>query len=1411
MNELPKLVDIQSALTARDLRWTGNDVHSRLNTLYLAAWRILDLMPAPKDVFLQIFRRNDRQLPKLSVASHRPTYEQRLGRGWCLGIRLCVESGNVKQCARPFVDLASGSFAIDGLCLIHGLPSTHRGALDLVFSIEGSLHIPDRTVPGAPAGPDIIRESRVQGTMQQHNDAIREGILLTIARCTFATPTEILEAASTAIESVFRSSQLSKCVSLRGSSVVLQSGSRARIAVHKTYTETESSAHCLKICTAKANLSSDVEHRLGAKQIEVSIHHGHPSLENFYAGVAADLPVVLGRLLSTSSLRGIAAIEACVDDISARYPVLLPLRFAITFQIMGPKSALTTITLCRHSPETQDSWSLVLAVPVHSSYSILMDKDSAADLRIERIELFLRLPQRHRSLSYDSRELSLNERVMQVAEVIRTTLEQITDHVTFDDAAKVPTLLAQSVLETVRELTPGLELTGLSLTTRDWRVVVSSSTVAVTRKFSEMSLRQVRHQHQEQDPPGLKSKTMTGDGLGRIMDVPNSVTCSEPHYYLEQNASSVSTRAYRLRDAIEVWRSSELRPRFYNVVGRRGTDMTHVGSVSAANLIKGITLMPSLTASTLSSLCVELCHTTPLLQRIALGMTLDITSLSSEGLSKDYGCVNAQLTIKAVQGHQVGQLRFFIPFRRLFSTGLKGHADGTLQETSIIITLFSPSLLANSGPDITNASGEYLKTVYSIKQTLRPLVDGRVFEDAQSFADTVAQGAAKSPFLWATVPWSEVQATTRMYHPVTHVERPALVASAKRAISGQTTSHGAQEALQLRESGAAVSLAALGSLGCAAAGSDPADMAMVPDSPQSDAGTDFRERSARSRAEDGVSIHRTRPLDSDDMNASVQHHDGQVVGSAEELSDDTLHGVNSTVAQWKRGVVIALGSNIGDRIGEIEKACRAIDEDPDMRIVDTSCLYESEPMYVEDQDRFINGACEIETRLSPMDLLDRLQAIERGHGRVKLIEKGPRNIDLDILLFGDEVMSTERLTIPHALMHERAFVLRPLLDLRTMTNLQLPGIRNTPDRLLHGLDATMSSMDSVTPLLPDRMFVHRTKADRRTLVMSILNTTPDSFSDGGTHEATNVAHIKQVAAAHIAAGATIIDVGGQSSRPDAPDVTSEEEMSRVLPAIAAIRSLPEAQDIAISVDTYRAAVAKAAVAAGAHIINDISAGTLDPLMLKTVAKLGCTYIMMHMRGTPATMSSPEHCTYPDGLLAGVRAELQDRIDVAIATGIRKWRIIIDPGIGFAKTHEQNIDILRQLSLRQIWGTNTPDYNCGLGSRLSRFPMLLGSSRKGFIGSVTGVKDPKDRIMGTATTVATAVSAGADIVRVHDVAEMAQVAKMADAIYRVPRQKAQGKPWNPDVQLSSISGTKSAWGSLSRNRRKLTRQANLGRN
>lgn len=271
--------------------------------------------------------------------------------------------------------------------------------------------------------------------------------------------------------------------------------------------------------------------------------------------------------------------------------------------------------------------------------------------------------------------------------------------------------------------------------------------------------------------------------------------------------------------------------------------------------------------------------------------------------------------------------------------------------------------------------------------------------------------------------------------------------------------------------------------------------------------------------------------------------------------------------------------------------------------------------------------------------------------------------------------------------------------------------------------------------------------------MAILNLTPDSFSDGGLHSTTVSTSLLSTLRTYVEQPnpIAILDIGGQSTRPHAPQVSPDEELSRILPTIKSIRSDPSFQKLAISVDTYRASVGIAAIKAGADIVNDVSAGQMDPEMLPTIAKLGCTCILMHMRGTPETMNALTE--YPDGIINGVGNELIARVREAEKAGIRRWRIMLDPGIGFAKIQAQNVELLRKFAeLRDFEG-------------LRGFPWVVGASRKGFIGKITGVADAKERTWGTAATVAAAIQGGADIVRVHDVVEMGQVAQMADAIWR----------------------------------------------
>lgn len=274
---------------------------------------------------------------------------------------------------------------------------------------------------------------------------------------------------------------------------------------------------------------------------------------------------------------------------------------------------------------------------------------------------------------------------------------------------------------------------------------------------------------------------------------------------------------------------------------------------------------------------------------------------------------------------------------------------------------------------------------------------------------------------------------------------------------------------------------------------------------------------------------------------------------------------------------------------------------------------------------------------------------------------------------------------------------------------------------------------------------------KRTYIMGILNVTPDSFSDGGEFNRLDLA-VKR-AEQMIASGADIIDIGGQSTRPGAEEISQTEEFQRVVPVVEEIRrrgglgrDFNPCQNILISVDTTRASIAEAAIKAGANWVNDISGATFDPEMLSTVARLGVPVVFMHIRGTPQTM---QQLTDYDDLIGEIQTFFQTRIEAATQVGISRDQIILDPGIGFAKTYQQNLQILRELKrFRQL--------GC---------PILVGPSRKSFIGHILQQPEPKQRVWGTSAALTAAVAGGADIVRVHDVAEMWQVGRVADAIFR----------------------------------------------
>ncbi|HVB59315.1 MAG TPA: dihydropteroate synthase [Candidatus Acidoferrales bacterium] len=270
--------------------------------------------------------------------------------------------------------------------------------------------------------------------------------------------------------------------------------------------------------------------------------------------------------------------------------------------------------------------------------------------------------------------------------------------------------------------------------------------------------------------------------------------------------------------------------------------------------------------------------------------------------------------------------------------------------------------------------------------------------------------------------------------------------------------------------------------------------------------------------------------------------------------------------------------------------------------------------------------------------------------------------------------------------------------------------------------------------LPSRTLV----LGSRTLVMGVLNVTPDSFSDGGLYLGLDAAVARAFEIER--AGADILDIGGESTRPGAESVPAAEQLSRILPVIEKLRCRLK---IPISVDTTKAEVAEAAAAAGAEILNDVSSLRADPRLAEVAVKRKLSVILMHMRGEPRTMQKKPFARH---VMRDVTAGLRRAVGLATRAGIAKSRIILDPGIGFGKSYAQDYELLARL----------PEL-----ARLG-FPVLVGTSRKKFIGRVLPGCPAQERVMGTAATVAFAIMGGAHIVRVHDVAEIVQVARVADA-------------------------------------------------
>jgi 2-amino-4-hydroxy-6-hydroxymethyldihydropteridine diphosphokinase/dihydropteroate synthase len=456
-----------------------------------------------------------------------------------------------------------------------------------------------------------------------------------------------------------------------------------------------------------------------------------------------------------------------------------------------------------------------------------------------------------------------------------------------------------------------------------------------------------------------------------------------------------------------------------------------------------------------------------------------------------------------------------------------------------------------------------------------------------------------------------------------------------------------------------------------------------------------------------------------------------------------------------------MGSNVGDRVSTFDRALQLM-KNSGVSITRHANLYETAPAYVTDQPWFLNSAIRGTTRLSAHELLKRLKEIEKDIGRSSGIRYGPRPIDLDILLYGSYQINSETLVVPHERIHERPFVLAPLVDLLGASSDD--GIETSWHslskcsggffELWYNLGGeSIVGTESIKRVLPvgDRLL----DWCERTLVMGVLNLTPDSFSDGGKFQQVEAA-ISQ-AKLLISEGADVIDIGAQSTRPFAKRLSPAEELARLIPVLDELKNIPEMEGKLLSVDTFYAEVASEAVKRGVNMINDVSGGQLDPEILKVAAELTVPYVAMHMRGDPSTMQSEQNLHYDD-VCKEVASELYAQVRKAELSGIPLWRIVLDPGIGFSKKSKHNLEVIMGLeSIRKEIG------KMSIGA--SHVPILLGPSRKRFLGEICNRVNPVERDVATIAAVTAGILNGANIIRVHNAGYGVDAAKVCDALHK----------------------------------------------
>jgi dihydropteroate synthase/2-amino-4-hydroxy-6-hydroxymethyldihydropteridine diphosphokinase len=431
-------------------------------------------------------------------------------------------------------------------------------------------------------------------------------------------------------------------------------------------------------------------------------------------------------------------------------------------------------------------------------------------------------------------------------------------------------------------------------------------------------------------------------------------------------------------------------------------------------------------------------------------------------------------------------------------------------------------------------------------------------------------------------------------------------------------------------------------------------------------------------------------------------------------------------------IYLSLGSNFGNTSQNIIEAYDLISQK--CKILKRSTMILTKPYGVVDQPDFTNSAIKIETSLEPLEMLAFIKNIEKQLGRIPSERWHERLIDIDIVFYDDLVIDIENtvanhtfdgtklafnlLTIPHKDYQNRGFVVEPLLEIE-------PHLKDpSNDKKLVEI---YRSLQNCYAKIVD---------SKHTWIMGILNCTPDSFSDGGKH--TNLDSVLASYKQMVADGADIIDIGGESTRPNATAVSLQDEIDRVIPAIQAIRSF-DAKTI-LSIDTYKPEVAELALQNGVDIINDIS-GLTNPKMVQVASKYNCPVVIMHKKGDPSNMQDNP---YYENVVEEVKDFFRQQLKLCQQSGIGK--IILDPGIGFGKRLEDNLDLIKGLEEFQTLG----------------YPVLFGSSRKGLYRELFNL-DMDNREEVTMATTAFVIQQKAKIVRVHNVLGNKRLAKMIDVL------------------------------------------------